>query len=177
MQLWADFEGVDPSVHARVRCMNLKLSQSEFALHRYFLWANRMRAHFTDCGNPPDEKVARRLWMQRSFAYLATWLSFLYVLTEGWVHLRLADSEVDRLIVSSNRELLRRFRNGTFHFQAAYLDPRFTDMLLDGGDALAWAGELHEAFDEWFVRRVAEAGVRLDVISLHDEPPDGAHDA
>ncbi len=49
---------------------------------------------------------------------------------QGW-ELGLADKEVDALIASQNVELLRRYRNGVFHFQREYFDERFLELIRD----------------------------------------------
>lgn len=124
---------------------------SIYALHRYFIWASRMRDHLLDFGPAPVQPESRRLWLLRTFSYCALWLSLLYVVAEGWEELELEDEGIATMLTSPNRELLRRFRNGAFHFQANYFDARFTEFLEGEEDPLAWATALHQAFGTWFV--------------------------
>jgi hypothetical protein len=51
------------------------------------------------------------------------WYGTLFVVVEGWKESRLSDPEVDRLLSSPKTELLRRFRNGMFHFQTDHWLP------------------------------------------------------
>lgn len=153
-------EGVAASIELGIK-MAVLISPAEFTLHRYFLWTNRLYAHFMQSGPPPAERIARKLWLQHSFAYFALWLSLLYVLVEGWEELKLQDPKVGGLIASPNRELLRRFRNGAFHFQPDYFDARFLEFIDGTNDSAAWAKQLHEAIGEGFLNRAALAGVPL----------------
>jgi hypothetical protein len=146
---------------APLGAMPTDFSEGEYALHRYFLWANRMRAHLLQSGVPPTETLARRAWLQRAFPYAATWLGFLQVLTEGWAELRLDDATIDELMRSPNVTLLRRFRNGAFHFQRTYYDARFLEFLRDPTEPLAWATTLHNAFGDWFLRRARALGIQM----------------
>lgn len=141
--------------------MTLPLSDGEFTLHRYYLWANRMRGHLLMSGVPPSERIARRLWLQQSLPYFALWLSLLHVVMEGWDELKLYDQKVDSLMESPSRDLLRRLRNGAFHFQVEYYDARFMEFIDSPSDPLAWATELHQAIGAWFIDRAIQAGVEI----------------
>jgi hypothetical protein len=66
--------------------------------------------------------------------------------------------------------LLRRFRNGAFHFQREYLDGRFVDFLSKGEDILIWLTELHQAFNQFFLGKLTEAGFRWST----SKNPDGS---
>jgi hypothetical protein len=113
---------------------------------------------------PPVERVQLQLWLQSTFAYTALWLSLLYVVVEGWEDLGLHDPVVDPLIASPHRDLLRRFRNGAFHFQQDYFDQRFTDFLDDASSA--WAKQVHKGIGDWFL---AQMGVAADG-DVRDQP-------
>lgn len=152
-------------------------SSEKQALHRYFLWADRMHAHYLASGLPPTDKSARRLWLIRTLPYMSIWLSYLHVLSEGWAELRMKDPIVDQLLQSKNLSVLRRFRNGTFHFQRVYFDQRFTNFLLDTDGSLAWAGELHAAFSNWFLEQARRAGFDPSLDVGLDEDGDAVHDA
>ena len=54
------------------------------------------------------------------------------------------------MIESENTDLLRRFRNGIFHFQPDVDDGRFLGFLDDAQEPVAWAQALHSAFSRWF---------------------------
>lgn len=133
------------------------MTSTEITLHRYYLWANRMRTHLHLFGDAPEDEMERKLWLNAVFSYKAMWLSLLYVVAEGWQELKLDDPRVNGLLLSSHLGVLRRFRNGAFHFQKDYFDERFTDFLTSEPAAQQWAKELHESIGEWFLRRAQES--------------------
>jgi hypothetical protein len=130
-------------------------------LHRYFIWANRMRTH-------ADEvlpKMAKAVEESQSlgsqgftewFLYLSYWYGGLYVVIEGWRELALTDPTVDGLLQRTELvELLRRYRNGSFHFQREYFDDRFTGFIQEQG-SVAWVRDLNRAFGAYFLQRLRE---------------------
>ena len=136
-----------------------------FTLHRYFVCANRMRAHFDDVlkdssqKNPqpdPTEDVELRLYME-------TWYGLLFVVIEGWHELGLHDTEIDELLKSPHVDLLRRTRNGVFHFQKAYFDKRFLGFVTTDRTA-DWVRTLNQAFGRYFLGhlRARRAAVTAD---------------
>ena len=135
----------------------------EYALHRYFIWGNRLRMHFRAVGGKlphrdrdlsPEESAA--------YCYASFWLGELYVVVEGWQELGLLDSTIDNLLTSPFVDRLRRYRNGVFHFQKEYFDPRLATVLDEPGEFLDWAAALNKAFSHYFLRRFAGAvGVEL----------------
>ena len=141
--------------------MPASLTEAEFTLHKYYLWASRMKSHAQGCGPQPPSGLEQKVWRQQMISYAALWLSLLFVVAEGWDELKLQDAEVDALLQSPHRDLLRRFRNGAFHFQPKYFDDRFMDFFVSD-EPLEWAKSLHEAIGAWFIRRAAELGVGLD---------------
>jgi hypothetical protein len=124
-------------------------------LHRYFIWANTMRTHF-------DQILAEILAAKKqlegateieSFLYMSYWYGGLYVVIEGWKALGLSDAVIDDLLASPNVELLRRYRNGVFHFQRVYDDERFHEFMTQGTDEVAWVRTLNEQFGRYFLER------------------------
>ena len=118
-----------------------------FALHRYFIWANRMRVHFDGLLG----KHERPGWQVETRLYMSYWYGGLYVVIEGWQELNLSDPEIDRLLSSRNVSLLRRYRNGTFHFQKLYDDDRFMDLITKGENVVTWVQNLHDELDRFFL--------------------------
>jgi hypothetical protein len=124
------------------------------ALHRYFVWADRMRVHFDGVLAMRAEGKAEKGDIH-TLPYMAYWYGGMYVVIEGWRELRLSDPTVDALLNSANVELLRRYRNGAFHFQRKYMDERFADFWGEA-DTPRWIRELREAFSQWFLKYLAE---------------------
>jgi hypothetical protein len=116
-------------------------------LHRYFIWANQMRVHF-------DEILLERelAGVQiESFLYMSYWYAGLYVVIEGWRELDLTDDVIDAMLQSPNVDLLRRYRNGVFHFQKEYNDERFMTFMKEGNDSVSWVPSLNQQFGRYFL--------------------------
>jgi hypothetical protein len=132
-----------------------------FSLHRYFLAANAQRVAFQQIITGHAEKTGEaphyggENWNENWIA-MSYWYGGLYVVIEGWQELGLIDPEVDALLASPNVALLKRYRNGTFHYQRKYFDERFQGLIRDGTDVVAWVTELNQQFGrfflEWFAR-------------------------
>jgi hypothetical protein len=98
------------------------------ALHRYLIWAAQMDTNFKHL-LPQGAKATS--WWDTDFIASVMYMSYsyatLYVVIEGWRQLKLTDPTIDDLLRSPNVNLLRRFRNGAYHFQPEYFDGRLTD--------------------------------------------------
>jgi hypothetical protein len=136
------------------------------ALHRYWMHANLMRIHFEEelKKKPPNttEKDPAKIVIE-SVRYLSDergmfmsyWYGSLYVVIEGWRQLRLTDSKIDPLISSPNVGLLKKYRDGVFHFQRNYFDDRFTGFV-SYQDSVTWVRAIHSEFGRYFLQE-AEA--------------------
>lgn len=133
-----------------------RLDEPLLSLHRYWIWANRMREHFYSlvpkvAGNPVPDRFSPDAI--EADLYMSFWYGELYVVIEGWRELRLSDPAIDALLTSPNVDLLRLYRNGVFHFQRDYFDERFQGFIRDGENAVSWVRKLNEAFGAYFLRR------------------------
>lgn len=131
-----------------------------FSLHRYFLQATEMRRAFLhtlsdDFAVSDEEKDIYQ------FMYLGLWYGSLWVVVEGWRTLKLSDSAVDRLIASDYVDLLKKYRNGMFHYQKQYYDKRFTEFMRYP-DTPEWVHDVHSAFSryflDWFADKKSQRG-------------------
>lgn len=122
------------------------------ALYRYYVWANNMRVHFedtlkrtgaVDITSPDGFYVAM---------YMSLWYGCLYIVIEGWRGLGLENREIDALLGSPNVDLLRIYRNATFHYQKDYLHEKFMTFLREGEATATWVREIHNAFAAYFAR-------------------------
>jgi hypothetical protein len=128
--------------------------QDIHTLHRYFIWSLNLRDQFYDVidkqGEPPEvggDDHAR--WLIKPFMYGSLWFSMLYVVVEGCQELSLNVSGLDPLLSSPHIELLKRMRNGSFHYQKNYFDPRFTDFYTD--EIVQWAVALQGKLSDYFL--------------------------
>jgi len=92
-----------------------------------------------------------KLFFFESRMYMSYWYASLYIVIEGWQQLGASDPEIDGLLKSKNVNLLRRYRNGTFHYQKRYNDKRFLDLIRNGHDTIHWVRELTDAYQRYFL--------------------------
>jgi len=136
------------------------------SLHRYFIWANRFREHFEKAilTLEDSESSVESTWADDYGLFMAHWYGALYVVVEGWKELGLKDLVIDGLLESSNVELLKRFRNGAFHFQKEYFDSRFTNFWNDSKQTVPWVRQLNSAFSQFFLKEMdSRAGLNIQV--------------
>jgi len=132
----------------------MKISQNElFTLHRYFIWTDRLRVHFDNTIKNKDKLKPQRFKID-TFLYMSYWYGGLYVLIEGWQELHLLDQKINELLKSPNVDLLRRYRNGAFHFQKEYYDKRFLDFMIEGENCVVWVRQIREAFSDYFLKEL-----------------------
>src|SRR5207249_3264952 len=81
--------------------------------------------------------------------YMSYWYGSLYVIVEGWQDLKLTDPDVDELLASPYVDVLKRYRNGVFHYQRAMWDRRFLDFIREGEASATWARQLHVGLGTW----------------------------
>lgn len=78
------------------------------------------------------------------FARMALWYGTLWVVAEGWLDLNIRDQHLDALLTPERQELLRRFRNKTFHAQQTWPHPHLL-AYVDSDDSVAWSYALETA--------------------------------
>lgn len=123
-----------------------------FTLHKYFVWANKMRTDFDNLLNKKRQKtISDNRFEIESNLYMSYWYSGLFVVIEGWKELGLTDGKIDALLDSPNVDLLRRYRNGVFHFQKDYFDKRFLCFIRDGINCIEWIRNLNREFGRYFL--------------------------
>jgi hypothetical protein len=131
-------------------------------LHRYFIWANRMRIFFQKAlvefirreGRVTNEEKATKFFADDPGIFMSYWYGGLYVVIEGWKKLNLHDPDIDRLLSSPNVDLLRKYRNGTFHFQQDYFDDKFFNFFKQD-DSATWAAELNKRLGQYFLQEIS----------------------
>ena len=127
---------------------------AEVALHRYFIWANKMRTDFDVLlAKRKHTKVPESLILIEDNMYMSYWYAGLYVLIEGWQKLKLQNTAIDTLLKRKDYvDLLRKYRNGVFHYQEDYFDSRFADVWSQGQGFITWVRELNEQFGRYFLQ-------------------------
>lgn len=139
-----------------------KVVQQTLAVAQYLSWADLQKTLFeVEMDNAPTEPSEVREHERRWFALMCYWYASLHVVLEAWDELKFSDPVIDRLLAHPKdfRNLLRRYRNGVFHFQRSVVDPRITDLLQLGAAHVYWVLALHDElvrfFSEHLGRQVA----------------------
>ena len=137
-----------------------KAIEQTVAFARYLSWADLLNALFeTEMADEPapTEADAVREHHWRWFGLMCYWYASLHVVIEAWDTLGFSDPIIDRLLAHPKdfRALLRRYRNGVFHFQSSLLDPKILDFLKHGSAHVYWVHALHDELVRFCAARLA----------------------
>jgi hypothetical protein len=129
-----------------------------FSWGRYLYWAELRQRDWdrfmTEKGADAEKAIPE--WLGVS----CYWAASLYVVIEGWEAGKFKDPIIDALLrVSNYKDLLRRIRNGTFHFQPELTSPKTE--FLEPSDATLWLHFIHEEFCRWLRSCVEAVGSAL----------------
>ena len=132
------------------------------SLHKHWIVADSVRVVLKQKTITPEQEldVVKKFGLE----YLAfgehasmvfriqVWYSLLYVVIEGYKELGVKYEPLDLILAKDEYvDLLRRFRNATFHYQA---DP-FTDKLIDflhKEDSEGWINDLNKKLNEFLMQ-------------------------
>ncbi|SRR6266568_5751526 len=124
---------------------NISDSELLFTWGRYLYWSELMYRNWDRYMEEKgaDAEIPERLGVS------SYWAASLYVVIEGWETAKFQDPIIDVLLdVSNHKDVLRRLRNGTFHYQRSLVSEKFGDFL-NSSDALLWLYTLHTEFCRW----------------------------
>ena len=120
-------------------------AQRIFAWTRYVFWAEIECQQYDAYERAEDEPTFGPATVLMLQFYAALWVAI-----EGWRQCPLSDETVDELLTDvafeENVQLLRRFRNGVYHYQPDLINERLLAFLREGELAVAWAFLLHDEF-------------------------------
>ena len=143
------------------------------ALFRYFCCATQLKGDFHKAveayGRPSTDAKQAEVWLSGPFAYVSYYFAGLHVVLEGWMRVGLSDPEIDQLRLSPHVDVIRRYRNGAFHFQRDYFDARFKDFVANHTALSKWADSLHEAFGHFFSEWQKHRGSTAKVTESKDD--------
>jgi hypothetical protein len=135
---------------------------------RYLYWSDIHFRHFNAFMNTDhDVKDDRQGW--EFVALMSAWYSSLWVVVEGWTEVPLSDPFVDQLLDASPRykDLLRRYRNGVYHYQPTFNERRLLDFLHEGEGTIYWTFFLHVEFCRFYWELVES--LPADLADLREE--------
>ena len=138
-------EGGHTPLMKSVRSMRIPASNELlFSWGRYLYWADLMQRQWdkfmTEKG--ADAKNANPEWLGVS----CYWAASLYVVIEGWETAKFKEPIIDALLgVSNYKGVLRRLRNGAFHYQQELISKKIIEFF-QSPDVTPWLYFLHEEF-------------------------------
>lgn len=121
-----------------------------FSWGRYLYWAEIQRKKFIDYNSEHQSAEGPKAeWLL--FAVASQWLASMWVVIEGWHELGMKDAIIDRLLTEwpDYCDLLRRYRNGVFHYQPTLLDERLVAWKKEGPDFGIWVFALYLEFQRF----------------------------
>lgn len=122
-------------------------------LHRYYIWCNKMRTHLDELIEKNLKKpIPKKEYKIEFMMYMSLWYGMLYVVIEGWKELELTDDEnqITDLIKSNNVNLLKRYRNATFHYQKEYNNIKFEEFFREK-TTVNWVRQINKELGRWFL--------------------------
>ncbi|MCK4798503.1 MAG: hypothetical protein KAT05_14070 [Spirochaetes bacterium] len=109
-----------------------------------------MRTYFYEILEKGSET---KYYQIESNMHMDIWYGLLYVVIEGWQELKLTDDKINELLESNNVGLLKRYRNGVFHYQKEYNDKRFENFFKESG-TVEWIRSLNREMGRWFLENL-----------------------
>jgi hypothetical protein len=131
------------------------------ALHRHFVTAQAIK-HFISADVPEtvktdelDEDLLEAAKLISRVFRLQVFYALLYVVVEGFQELGCHDPAVDSLLARSELvTALKRFRNGTFHFQPEPITTPKVEELVDIPGSEEWTFGLYVALQAFFEKSI-----------------------
>jgi hypothetical protein len=133
-----------------------------FAWARYVFWTDiergQLDAHEPAVDEPPTGMTS---------ALMAQYFAALWVSIEGWRECQLTDPTVDELLThpafARNLALLRRFRNGVYHFQKGLVNTCLLEFIRHAATTVPWSFLVHEEFKRVLWEIVSPKNVPSDL--------------
>ncbi|MGT2505601.1 hypothetical protein [Cupriavidus basilensis] len=131
------------------------------ALHRHWIVADAVRVVLQQKTTTPEQE--ERAIKKFGIEYVAfgehasmvfrmqVWYSLLYVVVEGYKELGHKYEPLEEVLANEYVDLLRRFRNATFHFQADPLNDKLIDFL-NKQDSEIWIRDLNKQLEAFFIQ-------------------------
>lgn len=138
---------------------------------RYLYWSDILYLRWTEFSRAQDT-VEDHEGEWQTFALSAQWFASVWVVIEGWRENRMSDPVIDKLLNAYPDfcELLRRFRNGVYHYQPELFDQRLTALPRNGEESQFWVYALFYEFKrffwEWPGKRSSMPEVREELDKL-----------
>ena len=127
-------------------------------LYRYVFWADLLRmqfeASFTQDQQPFELPIQTKQntfqpKLLESEMYICLWFGVLYTAIEGWPMLKLNEPQIEELLGSPFKNLLRNFRNATSDADE-FDEDRIQSLVVSGRGSIDWARKVTLEFKSFF---------------------------
>jgi hypothetical protein len=153
-----------------------------FALHGNWVRADSIKKRIRfdveeDEGRLPVVMQAFGEQMSKVSA-LEVFYGLVYVVIEGFRQMRCSDERVEKLLAEGEKvDLLRRFRNVVFHFQAETFDQRLLDFMTQENSG-GWVLNVHAALGAFLEHKLPmKAGLERYAKMIADDPQKESQEA
>lgn len=124
----------------------------------YWVQTNFFRSHFLKIRLHDANNISLLT------SYMDYWYATLYTLIEGYIKLGYTNKVIDSLLISTNLEGLKGYRHSVFHFQKLYFNFALQGSILATKHAATWVGSLHEAFNQFVMKKLSDPEVQHYII-------------
>ncbi len=132
------------------------------ALHRHWIIADAVRVVLQQRATTPEqeERAIKKFGIEyvtfgehgSMICRMQVWYSLLYVVVEGYRELGQKHEPLEEVLAKTEYvDLLRRFRNATFHFQADPLNDKLLDFL-EKEDSEVWIYDLNKQLEAFLMQ-------------------------
>jgi hypothetical protein len=127
----------------------------EFQLHALHAYYVRASAIFEDFKRLRDQEKERNdapdlLSAFEMLSRLSVFYGLLFAVIEGFQELQISDAKLDTLLAHPNLDVLRRYRNAIFHFQADFYESMKVLEMLENDTSVAWIRSVWKELNRWF---------------------------
>lgn len=135
--------------------MNKDVDINHFiSLHKYFIMAAMMKDDFQAYIKNNASVINEPRHLLKASSYMSLWYAELYVVIEGWKELNLDNQFINHLLTDEELDLLRKFRNGIFHYQKEYIHENKIMSFINNDKSVTWVLLLHERLSTWFAENL-----------------------
>lgn len=127
-------------------------------LYRYVFWADLLRIQFETASTQGEQALQPSIQIKQntfepklleSEMYICLWFGVLYTVIEGWSTLKLNEPQIEGLLGSPFKNLLRNFRNATSDADELD-DDRIQALISTGQESIDWARKATLEFRAFF---------------------------
>jgi hypothetical protein len=133
-----------------------KVNKENFlSFHKFFIQVNSLKTLFQEyIKNNEKVKDTESVEFFQSMIYMSLWYATLYPVIEGYEELNIKNLEIDACLNIPNfKDLLKKFRNKTLHYQKEYWHIQVIEFMKQDGIS-NWVRNLHGCFDSYFLNEI-----------------------